>query len=374
MSTTQVAPAQLERVLDATRNLLRLRPVASLSQAIADSTVAIFDASGSALFLVEGNSGVLAAVSGSCSALALGIRDTKEALLKAADDGTRAFPLRADTTLVGVLWIRSDWPESAAFETSVSLRLFVTLAATALENARDYQRVIEVDSTRQDDIATLAHELRNPLGAIVSALHILERFGAPDARVLELRNLIGRQTKHLTRLVEDVLDLARLRHGKLRLESERMDLREVVRLVVDTVRASGRAGDREVDADLGTVPIVIDGDATRLEQVVRNLVDNAVKYSGPGTAIRVSIEKQGAMAALRVRDEGIGITADLLPRLFEPFAQAEAARKRAAGGLGLGLPLVQAIVEQHGGTIAAHSDGLGKGSEFVARLPLRSSS
>jgi signal transduction histidine kinase len=334
--------------------------------------VTIFGASGSALFLIEGECGVLSAVSGSCSALAAGTRDTTSALLKAADPGTLAIPLRADTTLVAVLWIRSDWPESAAFETSVSLRLFATLAAAALENARDYQRLLEVDSKRQDDIATLAHELRNPLGAIVNALHILERFGAPDAQVVHLRNLIGRQTKHLTRLVEDVLDLARLRHGKLRLESQRMDLREVVRLVVDTVRASGRAGDREVRDDLGTVPIVVDGDATRLEQVVRNLVDNAVKYSPQGTAISVSIETQGAMAALRIRDEGIGIAADMLPRLFEPFAQAEAAGKRAAGGLGLGLPLVQAIVEQHGGTVAAHSDGLGKGSEFVVRLPLRS--
>ena len=369
----QVAPAQLERVLDATRKVVRLQPVASLNQSIADSVVTIFDASGSALFVIKDGGGVLAAVSGTCSGLALGMRDTTEALLKVVPSGTLVIPLQADTTLVAILWIRSAWSESAAFEASVPFRLFATLAATALENARDYQRVIEVDSTRQDDIATLAHELRNPLGAIVSALHVLERLGAPDAQVLELRNLIGRQTKHLTRLVEDVLDLARLRHGKLRLESQRMDLCEVVRLVVDTVRASGRAGDREVREDLGIVPIVVDGDATRLEQVVRNLVDNAVKYSPQRTVISVSIETQGTMAALRIRDEGIGITADMLPRLFEPFAQAEAAGKRAAGGLGLGLPLVQAIVEQHGGTIVAHSDGLGKGSEFVVRLPLHSS-
>lgn len=369
----QIAPAQLERVLDATRKLARLQPVASLNQAIADSIVTIFDASGSALFTIEDGGGILAAMSGTCSGLALGARDTPQALLKAAPPGTLAIPLHADTTLVAVLWIRSDWPESAAFETSVPIRLFATLAATALENARDYQRVIEVDSERQDDIATLAHELRNPLGAIVNALHILERLGAPDAQVVQLRDLIGRQTKHLTRLVEDVLDLARLRHGKLRLEIQGMDLREVVRLVVDTVRASGRAGDREVRDHLGTVPIVVDGDATRLEQVVRNLVDNAVKYSPQGTVISVSIEMQGTMAALRIRDEGIGITADMLPRLFEPYAQAETAGKRAAGGLGLGLPLVQAIVQQHGGLIAAHSDGLGKGSEFVVRLPLRSS-
>jgi signal transduction histidine kinase len=106
---------------------------------------------------------------------------------------------------------------------------------------------------------------------------------------------------------------------------------------------------------------------------VRNLIDNAVKYSAPGTTIWVSIDTHGDHAALRIRDEGVGITAEMLTRLFEPFAQAEAAGQRAAGGLGLGLPLVQAIVHQHGGTIAAHSDGLGKGSEFIVRLPLRPS-
>lgn len=373
MSSRPVAPAQLQGVLDAAQKLLRLQPAPSLHQTLTDSALAIFDASGAALFLIERESGVLSAASGSCSALPQGMRDTMDALLKAAPPPTLAVLLETDETVLAVLWICSPQSGSVTSVTSVALQLFTTLAAVALENVRDYQRVIEADSQRKDDIATLAHELRNPLGAIVNALHILERLGAPDARVLELRNLIGRQTKHLTRLVEDVLDLARLRHGKLRLETQRMDLCDVVRVVIETIRASGRAGDRAVREDLGTVAIVIDGDVTRLEQVVRNLIDNAVKYSPQGTTIWVSIETQGSTAALRVRDEGIGIAADMLPRLFEPFAQAETARKRAAGGLGLGLPLVQAIVEQHGGTITAHSDGLGKGSEFVVRLPLRSS-
>ena len=371
---------QLERVLEAASGLLRVQPIASLSQGIADGAVTIFGASGSALFLVArddgvtSEDGVLSATSGTCSAMTVGARDTTHALLTTTSPGTLAVPLQGDTALAAVLWIRAAWPEPSATERAVALRVFATLAAAALANAQDYERIVALDSKRQDDIATLAHELRNPLGAIIYALRLLERLGAPDARILELRDLIGRQTKHLTRLVEDVLDLARLRHGKLRLESEPVDLREVVRLVVDTVRASGRAGDREVRDDLGTAPIVVDGDATRLDQVVRNLVDNAVKYSPPGTAIRLATDTRGTMAVLRVRDEGFGITAEMLPRLFEPFAQAEAAGTRAAGGLGLGLPLVQTIVEQHGGTITAHSDGPGKGSEFVVRLPLRTSS
>jgi signal transduction histidine kinase len=368
----QVSTAELQRVLDATHRLLRLQSAASLNQAIADSVLTIFDVSGSALFLVEGANGTLAAVAGSCVVSPLGACHPTDALLNVTESGTLAVPVRAGDNVLAVLWIRWDRFEPAAFETSVPLRLFVTQVAAALENAREYQSLIAVDSKRQDGIATVAHELRTPLGAIVNALHVLDRLGAPDARVLALRELIRRQTGHLTKLVEDVLDLARLRHGKLRLETKRMDLREVVGLVVDTVRAAGRAGDHELRDRLGTVPLFVDGDATRLEQVVRNLIDNAVKYSPQGSVITVSTDEDGTTAALRVRDEG-GIAPDMLSRLFEPFAQAEAGGQRAAGGLGLGLPLVHAIVEQHGGTIAANSDGVGKGTEFVVRLPLRPS-
>jgi signal transduction histidine kinase len=372
-SIMQASTVPWERVLEVVPALLRLQPAASLHQAIADSASRVFEASGTALFIIEDDGGVLTAAAGASPAWLPGARETTEALLNAAEPGTLAVPLRADDTLLAVLRIQAQGARAAALETSGPLRLFAAVAATALGNARDYQHVVGIDSRRQDDIATLVHELRNPLGAIVNTLRVLERLGAPDERTLQLRQLIGRQTSHLTRLVEDILDLARLRHGKLRFEPQPVDLRDVVRLVVDTVRASGRAGDHEVRDDLGTVALVVDGDVTRLEQVVRNLVDNAVKYSPHGTAITVTTERRDTMAVLRVRDEGIGIAANMLPRLFEPFAQAEAGGRRAAGGLGLGLPLVQIIVEQHQGTITAHSDGLGKGSEFVVQLPLRSS-
>jgi signal transduction histidine kinase len=220
-------------------------------------------------------------------------------------------------------------------------------------------------------MATLAHELRNPVGAIMNALGVLERIGVPDVQAVRLRELIGRQARHLTRLVEDVLDVTRLRHGKLRLEREPVDLVETVRQAVESLEAAGRGAHHTFREAYADGPVVVAGDATRLEQVVRNLLDNAVKYSPANTAIDVSVERAGGDAVLSVRDEGIGIESNFLPRLFEPFAQAERAAQRGVDGLGLGLPLVRAIVEEHGGTISAHSDGAGRGSRFVVRVPVQ---
>jgi signal transduction histidine kinase len=321
---------------------------------IADSASVVFEASGAALFLVHGDSVVLAAASGSCDDL----QDHRPALV---------VPLKGSRDVVAVLWMRSSSAEAAAPNTALPLRIFAAQAAVALENAHHYH---EAEERHEREIATLAHELRNPLGAVINALRLLERFGAPDAQAIKLRDLIRRQTKHLARLIEDALDMARLRHGKLRLQRERVDLCEIVRLALDALKAAGHAGDHDVRGELAPEPIVMHGDATRLEQVVRNLLDNAVKYSASGTAITVAVERHDAEATLRVRDEGIGIARDMLPHLFEPFAQAEAAGQRAAGGLGLGLPLVKSIVQQHGGTITAHSDGVGKGTEMRVRLPM----
>jgi signal transduction histidine kinase len=242
-------------------------------------------------------------------------------------------------------------------------------AAAAIENARLYRNASESNQRQDGELATLAHELRNPLGAIINALHVLERSGAPDAQTARLRALIHRQAKHLSRLVEDVLDVARLRHSKLRLKREPVDLCDIVRQAIDTLSATGRGEHYNIQSYLAVDRLIVPGDPTRLEQVVRNLLDNAVKYSPPGTVIGVSVEAGDAEAVLSVRDQGTGIEEAMLPRLFDPFAQAAPATSRAAGGLGLGLPLVRAIVEQHGGSITAHSDGLGKGSQFTVRLP-----
>jgi signal transduction histidine kinase len=388
MGRLQISEPVLERLLEATRRLARVPPEASLHDVIADSASTILEASGAALFLVADDSVVLTATSRSCVTLPLGLRipHAKNAMWSAMAAGTPilvgradaapddlqahrpAFvvPLNGSTDVVAVLWMQAGSSESVAADMTLPVQIFATQAAMTLENARHFH---EIEERKEREIATVAHELRNPIGAIINALRVLERIGAPDAQATELRDLIGRQATHLTRLIEDLLDVARLRHGKVRLQRERVDLREIVRLALDALKASGRAIEHEVRDDLAAEPLVVHGDATRLEQVVRNLLDNAVKYSPARTTIAVAAKRDGAAAVLRVRDEGIGIASEMLPRLFEPFAQAEAAGQRANGGLGLGLPLVQNIVQQHGGTITAHSDGIGKGSEIIVRLP-----
>ena len=383
-----ISEAALERLLEATQGLSRAPSEESLYHVIADSASTLAEGSGAALFLVEDDRVVLTATSGRCSTLPIGMRipHAENAMRSAmapgmpirverADPAPDALqdhrpalvvPLKGSKEVVAFLWIRLGSTESAAANTTLPVQIFATHAAAKLENVRHSH---EVEERKEREIATLAHELRNPIGAIINALRVLERFGAAETQAIKSRDLIGRQAQHLTRLIEDLLDVTRLRHGKVVLQREPVDLREVVHLALDALKASGRASHHDVRDSLGAEPIIVHGDATRLEQVVRNLLDNAVKYSPARTTFTVAMYRDGAEAVLRVQDEGIGIASDMLPRLFEPFAQAEAGGPRAAGGLGLGLPLVQSIVQQHGGTIAAYSDGIGKGSEIMVRLP-----
>jgi signal transduction histidine kinase len=380
----------LERLHDATRLLVPLQHESSLAQTIADSARTVFEAPGAALFLLDRDIATLAAVSGTCAMLEPGLRlvheesaawrSARAGALAAVGDSddvpaalraqrpALALPLSPGSEVAGILWIRID--ERPSGTASSVAATFATLAGAVLANARLYGTIVAAHDRRETALATLAHEFRNPLGAIVNALSALERVSAPETGAVRLREVIDRQAKHLTRLVEDMLDVARIRHEKLRLHREELDLREVVGRALEALRASGRAVDYDVHEHLGAGPVVVHGDSTRLEQVVRNLLDNAVKYSPARTAIDVSVEEIDGQAIVTVRDEGIGITGALLPRLFEPFAQGKRAMKLSAGGLGLGLPLVRAIVEEHGGRVTARSDGAGKGSEFVVCLPV----
>jgi signal transduction histidine kinase len=384
--------ALLERLLDATRRLAAAPPEASLVQTIADTALMVFGGPGTALFLVEGDTAVLAAASGCCTALPPGLPVTRtppalwSAMMMGAitavthetpegltdQQPALAVPLAGRKDLVGFLWLRSNRPGEPYDDELLALTILATQATAALENAYQIREFLEAVRKKERETATLAHELRTPLGAIINTLRVLERHGASDVQVVRLRELIGRQARHLTRLIEDVLDVARLYHGKLRLQRRPVELCEVVRQALDTLRATGRADEHDLRQRLTDAPVLVDGDAVRLEQIVRNLLDNAVKYSPAPAQIDVSVDRTETEAILGVRDEGIGIGPAMLSRLFEPFAQAERATTRSAGGLGLGLPLVRALVEQHGGTITAHSDGLGRGSHFIVRLPVRS--
>jgi two-component system CheB/CheR fusion protein len=227
------------------------------------------------------------------------------------------------------------------------------------------------ESDRKDEfLAVLSHELRNPLTPIKNSLAILDRVvpGAPQA--LRAQAIIGRQVHHLTRMVDDLLDVTRIARGKAALQRERLDLGEVVGRTVEDYRAAFAEGGVAFADAISAEPMWLTGDATRIAQVVGNLLGNAVKYTPRGGSVELTLERASDAALLRVRDNGHGIAPDVLEHVFEPFAQAPQTPDRKSGGLGLGLALVKGFVQLHGGTVAASSRGVGGGAEFAVRLPL----
>ena len=226
------------------------------------------------------------------------------------------------------------------------------------------------DASRSKDefLAMLGHELRNPLGAISSATAVLDHAGRSEAAAARARAVIARQVRHLVGIVDDLLDVARVTTGKISLHRQVVDLASIAQGCLNTLRASGRLAGHEVA--LVAEPAWAEIDVTRIEQVLTNLLVNAVKYTPASGAIRLGIGAEADQAVIVVRDTGIGITAGMLPRIFDLFVQSDSALDRAQGGLGIGLTLVRKIVELHGGSVQASSDGPGQGSTFTVRLPL----
>ncbi|HEX5750274.1 MAG TPA: ATP-binding protein [Archangium sp.] len=231
------------------------------------------------------------------------------------------------------------------------------------------------DGRRKDEfLAMLAHELRNPLAALSTALEVMKLSHGDAARAARLRELCNHQVDCLVRMVDDLLDVSRITRGKVELRKQEVDLRAIVQDTLETLRSRLEERGHELSVTFAPGGFRLEADATRLEQVLSNLVSNAIKYTEPGGSISLRMareEVEGApWAVLRVRDTGRGIPRDMLERVFELFVQVDASIDRSAGGLGLGLTLVKRLVEMHGGTVHAHSEGPGKGSEFVVRLPL----
>jgi CheY-like chemotaxis protein len=225
---------------------------------------------------------------------------------------------------------------------------------------------------KDEFIAMLGHELRNPLSAISGAVAVLQRVGSPGEPATSARDVITRQTQHLARLMDDLLDVGRVMTGKIVLEQRAIDLLDAAERVVTTIRATGRAGRHRLTV-AGT-PAWVDGDITRIEQVITNLVTNALKYTPADGKISVVVGEDARESILRVADTGHGIAPQLLPRIFDLFVQGEQAPERAQGGLGIGLTLVRRLVELHGGQVEAASAGAGQGSRFTIRLPRLTSS
>jgi signal transduction histidine kinase/ActR/RegA family two-component response regulator len=225
----------------------------------------------------------------------------------------------------------------------------------------------EAASRAKDEfLAMLGHELRNPLGAITSAVGVLDGTER-DPRTAQPRGIIVRQVRHLVRLVDDLLDVARLTSGRIELRRQPVDLGRLAEESVTMLRATGH-GHR---ISVSTAPAIVDADPVRLGQIVTNLLDNAVKYTPPEGQVSVTVTSEADQAILRVRDTGVGIGPELLPRVFDLFVQADRSLDRSKGGLGLGLTLVRRLVHLHGGRVSAHSEGIGRGSEFTVTLPLR---
>lgn len=220
-----------------------------------------------------------------------------------------------------------------------------------------------------DFLAVFSHELRTSLSAIRSATSILRVEQSAGPVGVKARLLIERQVGHMTRLVEDLLDMSRIRSGQLRLQLERIDLCAVVAHSLQTVEFTMQQHHHQMTASFPDAPLWVQADPNRLEQVFVNLLINAAKYTDAGGKIDLSVERKEREAVVRIRDTGIGIASDVLPNLFDLFVQVDRSSRRADAGLGIGLALVRSLVESHGGRVTAASPGLRQGSEFTIRLP-----
>lgn len=249
-----------------------------------------------------------------------------------------------------------------------------TLENTRLlkESRQNADALKEADQRKDEFLAMLAHELRNPLAPVRNAVEILRLVGPSDPVVNKAREIISRQVSHMARLVDDLLDVARIARGKIQLRTERCDLAAIVRQTAEDYRSTFSAGEVKLTVNVTTAPLFIMGDITRLAQVIGNLLHNASKFTPRGESVTVSAELDptGHMAVIAIQDTGVGLDANILQRMFEPFHQADQALDRNKGGLGLGLALVKGLIQLHGGSVTAESAGTGKGALFTLRLPV----
>lgn len=258
-------------------------------------------------------------------------------------------------------------PNDVAVAQELSARISI-----ALENARLVRDIQEADQRKDEFLGMLAHELRNPLAPLRTAVHLLDLQEPRDELVGQARDVIDRQVTHMTRLVDDLLDATRIARGKVLLRNERCDLAAILRQTSADHAHLFRAAGIRVVAELPDRPVWTVGDPTRLAQVMGNLLHNALKFTDAGgtVTVRMAADAAHARCRLSVSDTGVGIAPELLPFVFDVFRQAEQGLDRSRGGLGLGLSLVKGLVEMHGGTVTAHSAGMGRGTEFIVHLPL----
>ena len=285
-------------------------------------------------------------------------------------NGLTFVPLSARGHALGVLTLGLG-PSGREFDAD-ALSMATDLAgraAVALDNANLYAKIQEEDRRKDEFLAMLAHELRNPLAPISNAVHILQISDKDPAKRIWATEVIGRQLKQLVRLVDDLLDVSRITRGKIELKIESIDAGKVVAAAVETCRPFVDELGHTLAVLLPPEPLLLEGDFARVAQVLANLINNAVKYTDRGGRISVTAAREGADVVFRVRDTGMGIPRELLSHIFEPFTQIDRTLARSQGGLGIGLTLVRRLVEMQGGQVFAFSDGPDQGSEFTVSLP-----
>jgi signal transduction histidine kinase/CheY-like chemotaxis protein/PAS domain-containing protein len=279
-------------------------------------------------------------------------------------------PMRGHQHVLGLISMAIT--DSGRRFTEADLELAEVLAARAtmaIENARLYRDARDELQRRETFIAQLGHELRNPLSAIANAVTVLDAEPAASERVVTLREILLRQTSQLSRLVNDLLDVSRITQGKISLNRKTLDLGELVNRCVETLKETEGANGRHLDVQIGEGPLTIDGDEVRVEQIVWNLLTNAIKFTEPGGNIDIAVSGENDYAVFTVVDDGAGILPEQLPHIFRPFHQATIGSVEA-GGMGLGLALVEQLTRLHGGSVEVSSDGPAMGSRFEVKLPL----
>ncbi|HKH48919.1 MAG TPA: ATP-binding protein [Thermoanaerobaculia bacterium] len=280
-------------------------------------------------------------------------------------------PLLDEGTASGTILVLRDAAPRLAAERALREKQEATQRKMDEELRRRAEEIAAADRRKDQFLAMLAHELRNPLAPIRNAVELMRQVETMDPSFQPSREMVERQVKNLARLVDDLLDVSRITQGSIRLRQEVVDLKTILERAVDATRSLIESRAHELTLDLPQEPIRLEADPTRLEQVVANLLNNAAKYTMPGGSIKLSGALEDKEAVIRVRDNGIGVPPDVLGRVFEPFVQSDGSLARTEGGLGIGLTLVRSLIEMHGGRVEANSPGLGQGSEFVVRLPVR---
>jgi PAS domain S-box-containing protein len=271
--------------------------------------------------------------------------------------------------VLGTFAVYFPTPRRPAPEEVRLVDILTRTAGVAVERRRAEEALREADRRKDEFLATLAHELRNPLAPMRNALQVIQLAGNNAEAVGQAREMMERQMRHMVRLVDDLLDLSRITRGKLELRKQTVELAAVVRTAVEASRPLIGVAGHHLAITLPPQPVFVDGDPVRLAQVFSNLLNNAAKYTEKGGHIWLTAERQGSDAVVSVRDSGLGIPREMLGRVFELFTQVDRTLEKAQGGLGIGLTLVRRLAEMHGGSVEAKSEGAGQGSEFTVRLP-----